>query len=79
MLMGNAIDTIEADIVIVGAGLAGCTLAGRLSEDSGTSATLLEAYETERGAYIAGRPMYWARGKVLGGSSSVNAARKVLK
>jgi len=29
-------------------------------------------YETEKGAEIADRPMYWARGKVLGGSSSIN-------
>jgi len=89
----------ETDIVIVGAGSAGCTLAGRLSEDTGTQVTLLEAggrdwnpwihipigygktivdtrlnwrYETEPGAGIANRPMYWARGKVLGGSSSIN-------
>jgi choline dehydrogenase len=29
-------------------------------------------YETEPDPEIAGRPMYWARGKVLGGSSSIN-------
>lgn len=29
-------------------------------------------YETEKGAEIADRPMYWARGRVLGGSSSIN-------
>ena len=97
--MTDASDTIETDIVIVGAGSAGCTLAGRLSEDGGTSVTVLEAggrdwnpwihipigygktivdpslnwrYETEKGAEIGDRPMYWPRGKVLGGSSSIN-------
>ena len=92
-------ETIETDIVIVGAGSAGCTLAGRLSEDGRTDVTILEAggkdwnpwihipigygktivdarlnwrYETEKGPEIANRPMYWPRGKVLGGSSSIN-------
>jgi choline dehydrogenase len=98
-LMTEPVDTIESDIVIVGAGSAGCTLAGRLSEDGRTSVTVLEAggkdwnpwihipigygktivdpslnwrYETEKGAEIGDRPMYWPRGKVLGGSSSIN-------
>ena len=97
--MTDVAETIETDIVIVGAGSAGCTLAGRLSEDGGTSVTVLEAggkdwnpwihipigygktivdprlnwrYETEKGAEIGNRPMYWPRGKVLGGSSSIN-------
>ena len=29
-------------------------------------------FETEKGPEIADRPMYWARGRVLGGSSSIN-------
>ncbi|WP_180903399.1 GMC family oxidoreductase [Martelella soudanensis] len=97
--MQNYTETIETDIVIVGAGSAGCTLAGRLSEDGHTQVTVLEAggkdsnpwihipigygktivdarlnwrYETENGPEIANRPMYWPRGKVLGGSSSIN-------
>lgn len=97
--MADILETIETDFVIVGAGSAGCVLAGRLSEDPATSVTLLEAggrdwnawihipigydktivdprlnwlYETERGAGIGDRPMGWPRGKVLGGSSSIN-------
>lgn len=98
-LMMSVTETIEAEIVIVGAGSAGCTLAGRLTEDGRTSVVLLEAggkdnnpwihipigygktivdarlnwrYVTEKGPEIANRPIYWPRGKVLGGSSSIN-------
>jgi len=90
------------DFVIVGAGSAGCALAGRLSEDPGTRVALLEAggndksmminmpagiaqilppennnalnwgFQTEPQAQLNGRTLYWPRGKVLGGSSSIN-------
>jgi choline dehydrogenase len=88
-----------ADYVIVGAGSAGCVLAGRLSEDPAVSVTLLEAggadkarnisvpaafgqlfrtaddwdFATEPETGCDDREMYWPRGKVLGGSSSINA------
>jgi choline dehydrogenase len=88
-----------ADYVIVGAGSAGCVLAGRLSEQPDVSVTLLEAggpdksrnisvpaafgqlfrtaddwdFATEPEPGCDGREMYWPRGKVIGGSSSINA------
>ncbi|MGI3167565.1 GMC family oxidoreductase [Pseudooceanicola sp. C21-150M6] len=90
----------ESDVVIIGAGSAGCVLAARLSEDPKHSVTVLEAggsdlnlwvrmpigyggafyhpklnwrYYTEPDAGLKGRQSYWPRGKVVGGSSSINA------
>ncbi|GII91718.1 GMC family oxidoreductase [Sinosporangium siamense] len=89
----------EYDYVIVGAGAAGCVLAGRLSEDPGTRVALIEAggrddrleiripaafgklfktaydwnYTTAPQPGLAGRSLYWPRGRTLGGSSSINA------
>lgn len=90
----------ECDYVVVGAGSAGCLLANRLSERTGTRVCLLEAggrdnwiwfhvpigyifaignpradwmFKTELEPGLGDRSINYPRGRVLGGSSSINA------
>jgi choline dehydrogenase len=87
------------DYVIVGAGTAGCALAGRLAEDAATRVCLIEAgggdrhpfistpamvaaaigtrrlnwrFETVPQAHLNGRRIPQPRGRVVGGSGSIN-------
>jgi choline dehydrogenase-like flavoprotein len=87
------------DYVIVGAGTAGCALAGRLAEDPGTRVCVIEAggsdqhffirtpamvaaaigtkrlnwrFETVPQAHLNNRRIPQPRGKVVGGSGSIN-------
>jgi choline dehydrogenase len=88
-----------ADVLIIGAGTAGCILANRLSADPRRQVVLIEAggpdgdtrladpqawpaliggaydwgYQTAPQAALDARVLAYPRGKVLGGSSSINA------
>lgn len=90
---------IEFDIVVMGAGSAGCVVASRLADASRLEVCLIEAggqdsnpwfhvpmgfgktvmnpkygwgYRTEPDPGLSGRSLSWIRGKVLGGSGSIN-------
>lgn len=98
-------NALHTDVLVVGGGSAGCTVAARLAAaDSSLEVTMLEAgrgdrahadswqihmpaaltynighpnydwcYETVPQPHLEGRKLAWPRGKVLGGSSSLNA------
>ncbi len=90
----------ETDIIIVGAGSAGCVLADRLTAGGRLKVTLLEAGGSDRRLFVAmplgygklfynpavnwmyraepdpglnGQADHWPRGRLLGGSSAINA------
>jgi choline dehydrogenase len=89
----------EFDVIVAGAGSAGCVMASRLSENRSITVCVIEAggrdnnpwihiplgfgkivpnpkynwgYETEPEPELNNRRITWPRGKVLGGSGSIN-------
>lgn len=97
--MGKLEFDTEFDVVVVGAGSAGCVLSARLTENPDITLCVIEAggrdrnpwihlpvgfgkvvpdprlnwgYATEPEPGLGGRSIIWPRGKVLGGSGSIN-------
>jgi choline dehydrogenase len=97
--MTKTIFDAEYDVVVIGAGSAGCVLSARLTENPNVSLCAIEAggrdrnpwihipmgfgklvpdpkmnwaFETEPEPGLGGRSIVWPRGKVLGGSGSIN-------
>jgi pyridoxine 4-oxidase len=94
---------VNFDVLIVGAGSAGCVLAARLSENPGVTVGVIEAggpatdpdiaipqkwpalagrdydwaYRTTPQTETAGRAHDWPRGRLIGGSSCLNAMAHV--
>ena len=80
--------TDSFDYIVVGAGSSGCVVAARLSEDPGTQVRLIRmplgflramtmpelnwTYMTEPEPNLGGRQMPLPRGRVMGGSGSIN-------
>jgi choline dehydrogenase len=96
---GNQAFDEEYDVVVAGAGSAGCIVSSRLSENPNIKVCVIEAgkrdtnpwihvplgfgklvpnpkmnwgYETEPEPELNNRKVVWPRGKVLGGSGSIN-------
>lgn len=99
MVMNRSGFDAEFDVVVAGAGSAGCVVSGRLTENPSVTLCVIEAggrdrnpwihipmgfgklvpdpkmnwgYETEPEPGLGGRTLVWPRGKVLGGSGSIN-------
>jgi choline dehydrogenase len=98
-MMSKSSFDAEFDVVVVGAGSAGCVLSARLTENPDITLCAIEAggrdrnpwihiplgfgkvvpnpnvnwgYQTEPEPGLGGRSIVWPRGKVLGGSGSIN-------